>query len=210
MPSWHMVKNHVHAKITNISTIFDTIIGDNIEEILFGCAVCANGPVVNKINRKPFIVTLNRKIKNKKKTQIWKSIPKSWVVNVGHWIALLDILFRWSQVLYTYPCMNNLVGCMNNFEICKKSLNRVIGLLYCIYMCLTVCVDIHWKYCECRYWTIVLLYMCVGISVCGYQRSENYDICPARHNLIQFLVQHSKIQHSLYHFTFISNEESDK
>ena len=61
-----MVKNSVQAKITNIGTISDIIISDNLEEILSGCAVCANGPVVNKIIREPFVVTLNRKIKNKK------------------------------------------------------------------------------------------------------------------------------------------------
>ena len=32
MPSWHIVKNRVQAKITNIGTISDTIIGDNIED----------------------------------------------------------------------------------------------------------------------------------------------------------------------------------
>ena len=37
----------------------------NLEEILFGYTVCANGPAVNKITRKPFVVTLNSKTENK-------------------------------------------------------------------------------------------------------------------------------------------------
>ena len=61
-----MVKNHVQAKITNIGTISDIIIGDDLEEILFGCVVCVNGSVVNKITWEPFVVTLNRKTKHKK------------------------------------------------------------------------------------------------------------------------------------------------
>ena len=47
MPSWHIIKNRAQAKITNIGTISDIIIGDDLEEILFGCTVCANGPVAN-------------------------------------------------------------------------------------------------------------------------------------------------------------------
>ena len=47
MPSWHMIKNRVQPKMRNISTIYDLTFGDDLEEILFGCAVCANGPVVN-------------------------------------------------------------------------------------------------------------------------------------------------------------------
>ena len=47
MPSWHMVKNRVQTKMTNIGTIYDIIIGDDLEETLFGRAVCVNGPVVN-------------------------------------------------------------------------------------------------------------------------------------------------------------------
>ena len=39
-------------------------IGDDLEEILFGCAVCANGAVLNKIIQEPFVVTLNSKTKN--------------------------------------------------------------------------------------------------------------------------------------------------
>ena len=45
--SWHMVKNRVQPKMTNIGTIYELKIVDDLEEILFGCAVCANGPVVN-------------------------------------------------------------------------------------------------------------------------------------------------------------------
>ena len=47
MPSWHMVKNRAQPKMRNIGTIYDLKIGDELEEILFGCAVCVNGPVVN-------------------------------------------------------------------------------------------------------------------------------------------------------------------
>ena len=47
VPFWHMVKNRVQTKMTNIGTIYDIIIGDNLEEILFGRAVCANGPAVH-------------------------------------------------------------------------------------------------------------------------------------------------------------------
>ena len=57
------VKNRVQAKITNIDTISDIIISNNLEEILFGCVVYVNGPVVNKIIQEHFVVTLNRKIK---------------------------------------------------------------------------------------------------------------------------------------------------
>ena len=35
------------AKITNIGAISDTMISNHLEEILFGCAVCANSHVVN-------------------------------------------------------------------------------------------------------------------------------------------------------------------
>ena len=45
--SWHMVKNRAQRKMRNIGTIYDLRIGDDLEEILFGCAVCANGAVVN-------------------------------------------------------------------------------------------------------------------------------------------------------------------
>ena len=38
----------------------------NIEEILFGCVKCANGSVMNKNIQEPFVVTLNRKVKNTK------------------------------------------------------------------------------------------------------------------------------------------------
>ena len=37
----------------------------NVKEILFGCAVCVNGPVMNKIFQEPFVITLNRKTKNR-------------------------------------------------------------------------------------------------------------------------------------------------
>ena len=47
MPSWHMVKNRAQTKMTNIGTIYDITIGDDLEEILFGCAMCVNGPVVH-------------------------------------------------------------------------------------------------------------------------------------------------------------------
>ena len=47
VPSWHMVKNRVQLKMRNIGTIYELKIVDDLEEILFGCAVCANGPVVN-------------------------------------------------------------------------------------------------------------------------------------------------------------------
>ena len=39
---------------------------NEVEEILFGCAVCANCPIVNKIIQEPFVVTLNSKIENTK------------------------------------------------------------------------------------------------------------------------------------------------
>ena len=61
---WHMVKNRVQRKMTNIGTIYDIIISDDLEEILFGCAVCANGAVLDKITREPFVVTLNSKTEN--------------------------------------------------------------------------------------------------------------------------------------------------
>ena len=66
MPSCHMVKNRAQSKMANIGTIYDIIISDDLEEILFGCAVCANGAVLDKITREPFVVTLNSKTKNKK------------------------------------------------------------------------------------------------------------------------------------------------
>ena len=47
VPSWHMVKNRVQPKMRNIGTIYELKIVDDLEEILFGFAVCANGPVVN-------------------------------------------------------------------------------------------------------------------------------------------------------------------
>ena len=62
----HMVKNRVQPKVANIGTIYYLKIGDDLEEILFGCAVCANSPTVNKIIKEPFVVTLNSKIKNNK------------------------------------------------------------------------------------------------------------------------------------------------
>ena len=37
----------------------------NLEEIMFGCAVCANGVVLDKIIHGPSVVTLNSKTKNK-------------------------------------------------------------------------------------------------------------------------------------------------
>ena len=37
----------------------------NLEEILSGCAVCANGVVLDKIIHGPSVVTLNSKTKNK-------------------------------------------------------------------------------------------------------------------------------------------------
>ena len=37
----------------------------NLKEILFGHAVCVNGPTVNKIIQEPFVVTLNSKTEEK-------------------------------------------------------------------------------------------------------------------------------------------------
>ena len=50
--------------MTNIGTIYELKIGDDLEEILFGRAVCANGPVVHYITQEPSVVTLNSKTKN--------------------------------------------------------------------------------------------------------------------------------------------------
>ena len=61
VPSWHMVKNRVQPKMRNIGTIYDLKIGDELEEILFGCAVCANGRAVN--SQEPCVVTLIRKVR---------------------------------------------------------------------------------------------------------------------------------------------------
>ena len=36
----------------------------NLEEILFGRSVCANGAAVHKITQEPFLVALNSKTKN--------------------------------------------------------------------------------------------------------------------------------------------------
>ena len=63
VPSWHMVKYRAQAKMANIGTIYDIIIGDDLEEILFGCSVCANGVVLDKTTQEPSVVTLNSKTK---------------------------------------------------------------------------------------------------------------------------------------------------
>ena len=63
MVSWHIVKNRVQLKMRNIGTIYGIKIGDDLEEILFGRAVCANGAAVHKITLEPFVVTLNSKTK---------------------------------------------------------------------------------------------------------------------------------------------------
>ena len=60
----------------------------NLEDILFGCAVCFNGPVVNKIIQEPFIVTLNSKTKDKifdpPLPDLWKTIKIEVDPKIGH------------------------------------------------------------------------------------------------------------------------------